>query len=276
MVALGCAGCTGAQLEGASSGVDQLQCPPPVTMSPAPSAAPSVRVSHLGDDVESRVRRVAEKDLSCSEQQVYVRRVYSMGDAEMGGAFEFYGAERCGLYQVYRASKKQRTPEPEGVDVFLVSPVSQGTLRIGSTPSYNARPPSRGERLLLLNKRGVVCEASVGSVVSNNVWAVEGCSSEAPIPFGVVAVRASDATKVARLELHWVNEPPPAKGTESIWRPFTVVDLTGDRRKEVAVFCRRSATSEYECERSMVYRGDESEVGWFVPVARAHWAPDPY
>src|SRR5262249_52472786 len=127
------------------------------------------------------------------------------------------------------------------------------------------------------------CQASLGNELSSNVWALEGCSGAPPSPIGLVAVRASEATHAARLEFHWIGESPSEKstkpvapwrdGNESTWRPYTIVNLTGDRRREVAVFCRRPATSEYECERSMVQRLNEKEVGWFIPVARARWTP---
>lgn len=153
--------------------------------------------------------------------------------------------------------------------MFFVSPVAP--LRITPLPSYSTRAPPRGEALLLIERSGVLCRVSVGKNVADNVWEVEGCSGGRPVVVGAIAVRASEATEASLAETHWIGEPArtmshkpvaPGDGGDSMWRPFTIVDLTGDRTKQVAVYCRRPATSEYECERFMVYRGNKN-MWWF-------------
>ncbi|MDI3286675.1 hypothetical protein [Polyangium sp. 15x6] len=241
-----------------------------VPRTPEPAVAPEPDASRAGDDVESRIRMVAATDLRCSAQQVYVRGLHKDGD------FEFYGAEGCGKYQLYRVSEKHGV-EMEGVELFLVSPVSPGTLRIGSSTAFSARALSLGEAMLIVDKQGVACRATVSNEFSDTIWDLEGCALKWPIPFGLVAVRASDATNAVRLEKNWIaeNVAPKQDGSESMWKPFTVVDLTGDRRKQVAVFCRNIA-GEYECERFMVYRGTEKDPGWHLPIARGRWIPSRY
>ncbi len=271
-VSLGCAGVP----PRVSAGIEPGSCPTPVASRDRP-LAPGAHVASIDEDAESNVRRVAEGDLHCSEQQVYVRRAY---DVEEGGAFEFYAAERCGSYQVYRVPADEHAAvRAEGVDIFLVSPVSPP--RMVSLQPY-ARPPTTGEALLLLDGKGVVCRASVGKKVADQVWTIDNCSSERVAVVGVVAIRATEATSAARLEAHWIGElarsasegsvAPWSAGGDSMWKPFTVVDLSGDRTRQVAVYCRRSA-SDYECERFMVTRARKDQAGWFVPVARARWTP---
>ncbi|MDC3953389.1 hypothetical protein KEG38_06015 [Polyangium jinanense] len=240
-----------------------------VPTAPDPAVASEPDASRVGDDIESRIRKVAATDLHCSAQQVYVREIPANDDF-------VYGAEGCGSYQLYRVSEKHGV-ELEGVEVFLVSPVSPGTLRIGSRTAFSARAPSRGEAMLIVDKQGVACRATVSNEFSDTIWDVEGCALKWPIPFGLVAVRASDATNAVRLEKNWIadNVAPKQDGSESMWKPFTVVDLTGDRRKQVAVFCRNIA-GEYECERFMVYRGTEKDPGWHLPIARGRWVPSRY
>lgn len=250
-------------------------CPAPDVASDASLPAPSRAI--IQDDVESRVRRVAEGDLQCSQQQVFISGIYGAGATP-----DFYSAERCGSYQLYRAPRTDDTPViPEGVDIFFVSPLSPPRIR--SWRPFSARPPSSGEELLLVDRKGVVCRASVRQKVVDGVWTLDSCSSERLAVVGVVAVRATEATTASRLETHWIGQPLPSAskegvppwrdGAASMWQPFTVVDLGGDRTREVAVYCRRS-TAEYECERFMVRRTDKVQAGWWTPVARARWAPN--
>jgi hypothetical protein len=204
-----------------------------------------------------------------------------VGFGESATGTSSYGADGCGVYRVYRLRDDGRA-EPVGVDVFLVSPVSPGSFRIVAVPSFASRPPSRGESLFVIDRNGVVCRTVVGTSVAERVWDLEACAGARPVHLGAVAVRASDATEAAILETHWIEEPGRARNTDpaarhddgsvTMWRPFTVVDLRGDRASEVAVYCRRSEP-EYECERFMVHRENKTQFGWFFPVERARWAP---
>ncbi|AKT38718.1 uncharacterized protein CMC5_028620 [Chondromyces crocatus] len=281
-----CVGCAGTRDDMLIT-VNQGQCPPPVPIDSKSAVAHLPHELRADDGLVAHVRKAAEIDLACPEgtEDVHVRRIYSGDDVHGGGAFEFYSAERCNSYQAYRFSPGQGVVEPEGVDVFRVIPAVDGTLFISSVPGYSARNPSRGEAFMVVDQRGVVCHASVGTQRTRNLWTLEGCSKGSSLRSEVAAVRPSEATNSARLVFH---KPPCSRdveraGTEGIarsrdgvefaWQPFTVVDLLGDQRQQVSTFCRRPAFTDCECERFLVLRNDVKEAGWFILVSRASWSP---
>lgn len=264
-------GCTGSITPPLSNGDDQC-----VAKESPDATANAARHSPPLNYVEARVRDTAAVNIDCSAAQIFVSRDYGPKNIGLGGEYEYYRAEGCGTYQVYRVSGDHRV-EPEGVDMFLVSHMPPRTVRLIGVPGYFARPLTISDNLVIVDRRGVICRTVVSSTVRKNIWETSGCNLDPSTPvLGLVAIRAEDATKGARVELHWIGEADNGTMSQippSMYKPYTLVTLTGDKQLEVAVYCRGESNAEHECERFMIYRGRDNDVGTFLPVQRARWPP---
>lgn len=252
---------------------------------PGPPPVSTVDTATPSDESEvARVKLAAQKDYPCDTQSVYVRSLRVQTPVQEGRA-ELYAAEYCRRYQVYKLDAETKAVARFGVDVYAVVAGNQG-LRIVPVVPTSGGGLAVGTRMALVSRKGVVCAAGVTSERSpDGVQDIVGCDADRSLLHAAVAIRAEDATPRSRLAKHWLSEPVPGAaggdpvgvfndGAETQWRPRTVLDLTGDGGRSVAVYCRQEGL-ETTCERFMVYdKRAKGSPGFHLLVSRAWYSAD--
>jgi hypothetical protein len=190
----------------------------------------------------------------------------------------YYAADGCGWMQLYKTG--DALPERAGVDLFLVA---RGVWppRMAALPGYGGGAPPVGSRFAVVSAEGVVCVGSVSQQLDASEWELAGCDPSTAKASGAVALRASSAAPKLTLRYHYWGDNPPdwttvpsnaMRARQTVWNPYTAVELDGRGEQRVEVWCRRAPAGEFECERYAVQRlGGRDDV--YTPVARARWTP---
>lgn len=238
----------------------------------------------IGDGSADRVAAEAMLDYPCPAQSPYVRRLYAVPPFLAVTHEELYSAEHCGRYQVYKLDRQTGTVSPLGVDIFNVADTAE-RQRIMPLPSFSERRPPIGTRLVVVSRRGRVCEGRVETGRGpGEDQEISGCDAERGLLQAAVAIPASAGTSGAKLTTHWMTEAPKVRahggdpvaamndGSESRWRAVSVVDLTGEGERSVAVYCRQEQ-EDLLCERFLVQGGStKGALGIHFLVSRVRIA----